>query len=150
MRGALRPQSPGDLALNRMIGKLVGLAVAATAIAGCLADPYYGDRRHGGSYNRPHGGDADYNYGDRSDDDWNRRKKHDRDDDKLPTVVCASKDGRPNRCRTDFRIQRAQVDKRYSGSPCDYGRSWGYDGHAIWVDRGCRARFVVTPAGRWR
>ena len=49
-----------------------------------------------------------------------------------------------------YQIQRAEVDKRYSGSPCEYGRSWGFDGNEIWVDRGCRARFVVTPAGRWQ
>jgi hypothetical protein len=128
---------------HRKLAGLVGVVVAATLVAGCIVDPRYQDRRYGRSYNRPH--DQGYDYG------YDPRDRHrDRDDYKLPTIVCASKDGRPNRCRTDFRISRAEVDKRYSGSPCEYGRTWGYDGNEIWVDRGCRARFVVTPSGRWR
>jgi Protein of unknown function (DUF3011) len=128
----------------RAVGMLVGMMIAASAVTGCVVDPYYNDR-YDGRYNRPF--DNDYYRPPpkhRHDDD------HDRGDYKLPTVVCASKNGRPNRCHTDFAIQRAEVDKRYSGSPCEYGRSWGYDRNEIWVDRGCRARFVVTPAGRWR
>ncbi len=131
--------------MKRMIGKVIGVAAVAAAISGCVVDPYYNQRRH----NAPYSSGYDYGYNDR-DDDRKVKHKHDRDDYKLPTVVCASKDGRANRCRTDFRIQRAEVDKRYSGSPCEYGRSWGFDGNEIWVDRGCRARFVVTPAGRWQ
>ena len=34
-----------------------------------------------------------------------------------------------------------------SGSPCIQGRTWGYDMRGIWVDRGCRADFVVRRAG---
>lgn len=128
--------------LRRTMVKVVGVALAATIVAGCVVDPYYQDRRYGRTYNRPL--DNGYDYG------YQPPKHRDRDDYKLPTLVCASKDGRPKRCRTDFPIKRAEVDKRYSGSPCEYGRSWGYDGNEIWVDRGCRARFVLTPAGRWR
>jgi hypothetical protein len=127
---------------------VLGAVVAATVIAGCVYDPYYGNRRHGSGYNNPYGPSYDYSYNDRyrDDDDWDRRKHHDHD---LPKVVCASQDGRLNRCRSEFPIKRVEVDKRYSNSPCDYGHSWGYDGNEIWVDRGCRARFTVVPAGRW-
>lgn len=131
--------------MTHVIGKVFALAAIATAVSGCVVDPYYNQRR----YNAPYSSGYDYGYNDRYDDRKDKHK-HDRDDYKLPKVVCASKDGRANRCRTDFNIQRAEVDKRYSGSPCEYGRSWGFDGNEIWVDRGCRARFVVTPAGRWR
>jgi hypothetical protein len=128
--------------MRRAIGWLLGAAIAAGALAGCVVEPYHGHNHHHGGYDHPY-----------DDDDFyappEHRHDHDRGDYQLPTLVCASKDGRPTRCRTDFRIERAAVDKRYSGSPCEYGRSWGYDSNEIWVDRGCRARFVLTPAGRW-
>jgi len=129
--------------MRRTIGLAASAALAAMALAGCVVDPYYNDR-YDGRYNRPY------------DDDYYRPPPkhhdhdHDRGDYKLLTLVCASQDGRPNRCRTDVDIQRADLDKKYSGSPCEYGRSWGYDRNEVWVDRGCRARFVLTPAGRWR
>ena len=122
--------------MNARIAVLLGAAIVAAGIAGCVVDPYY-DRPQRG-YDRPY--DA-YGY---------HPPKHRDEDYQLPTIVCASKDGRANRCRTDFEIKRAEVDKRYSGSPCDYGRSWGYDRNEVWVDRGCRARFRLLPAGRWR
>ncbi len=132
--------------MRRTVGLFLCTVVAAAAIPGCVVDPYYHDRHHGhvsGDYGRPHDDDDFYGQSPRHRDD-------DRNDYRLPTLVCASKNGRATRCRTDFRIERAEIDKRYSGSPCEYGRSWGYDGNEVWVDRGCRARFVLTPAGRWR
>jgi hypothetical protein len=132
--------------MRRLVEMAVGSALVAISLAGCVVDPYYDDRYRAG-HDRPY---DQYGYHPPKRpprDEWDRG---DRDDYKLPTIVCASKDGRANRCRTDFPIKRAVLDKRYSGSPCEYGRSWGYDGNEIWVDRGCRARFVVTPAGRWR
>jgi DUF3011 family protein len=126
----------------RTMGLLASVTIVVSAIPGCV-DPYY--RGHHRSYSdQAYYDDEDY-YG-RSD---HRHDEH-RNDYRLPTLVCASKDGRASRCYTDFPIQRADVDKRYSGSPCEYGRSWGYDQNEVWVDRGCRARFVLTPAGRWR
>ena len=121
---------------------VLGAALAASLFAGCVVDPGYG-HRYGGSYDRPYD-DPDYDY------DHRDRHHHDRDKANLPTLVCTSEDGRVSRCRSDFKIKRADVDKRYSKSPCEYGRSWGYDSTEVWVDRGCRARFVLTPAGRWR
>ena len=124
--------------MGRTSGLWLGCALAATLLAGCVADPYYDRHHHHGYYDdRPAYDEPPPNYA----------HPHDY---KLPTIVCASKDGHPNRCPTDFAIRRADVDKRYSGSPCEYGRSWGYDRNEIWVDRGCRARFVVVPADRWR
>ena len=135
--------------MRRTIGTVVGAALVATVVAGCLVRPYYGDRRYDTSYNTPYHSGYDYHYNDRyHEDDWDQH--HHRDDGDRPTIVCASQDGQAHRCRTDFPIRHAEVDKRYSNSRCDYGRSWGYDSNAIWVDRGCRARFVVTPAGGWR
>lgn len=132
----------------RRLDVLFGCALLAVVAAGCVTDPYYYDHRHGRGYNRP-----PYNeriYDDRPDDYRPPYSHHDRDEYKPPTLVCASKDGGTNRCHTEFPIQRADVDKRYSDSPCDYGRSWGYDHHEVWVDKGCRARFTLTPAGHLR
>ena len=125
---------------------LLGALLASVAI-GCVTDPYYYDR-HGQGYNRP-----PYNeriYEDRPDDRPPPHAHHHHDeDDKPPTLVCASKDGHAQRCHADFPIRRADIDKRYSSSPCDYGRSWGYDDDEVWVDHGCRARFILVPADRW-
>ena len=132
--------------MRRAVGTLLSLVIVAAAVPGCVVDPYYHERHRGyvpGDYGRPH--DDDEGFYQESHRHWD----DDRDDHGLPTIVCASKNGRYNRCRADFRIARAEIDKRYSGSPCEYGRSWGYAGDEIWVDRGCRARFVLTPAGRW-
>jgi hypothetical protein len=118
---------------------LLGATIVAVGIAGCVVDPYYD--RHQPGYDHPY---DEYGY------HPPKLRNDDRDGYKLPTLVCASKDGHPKRCRTDFDIKRAEVDKRYSGSPCEYGRSWGYDRNEVWVDRGCRARFRLVPAGRWR
>ena len=33
--------------------------------------------------------------------------------------------------------------RQLSSSPCEQGRSWGWDGDGVWVDAGCRAEFEV-------
>jgi hypothetical protein len=45
-----------------------------------------------------------------------------------------------------YRIQvrgRVELVNQLSQSPCDYGRSWGYDSSGVWVDDGCSAEFDV-------
>ena len=119
---------------------VLGIAAAAACalgLVGCVV--HHHDRYDDDRYDRPY--DA---YG------YHPPKRPPREEYELPTLVCASKDGRATRCPTDFPIKRADLDKRYSGSPCEYGRSWGYDRNEVWVDRGCRARFVLVPEGRWR
>ena len=59
------------------------------------------------------------------------------------TITCASNDGRRNICPADTRNGVQLVNQR-SGSPCTFGRTWGYDARSIWVDRGCRADFQVV------
>ncbi|HKX33415.1 MAG TPA: DUF3011 domain-containing protein, partial [Blastocatellia bacterium] len=51
------------------------------------------------------------------------------------SIYCASDDGRRHYCDADTRGGVRLVNQR-SGSPCTYGRSWGYDRRGIWVDRG--------------
>ncbi len=56
------------------------------------------------------------------------------------TMNCASNDGRYKYCRVDTQ-NYVRLVRQNSGSPCVYGRTWGYDYRGIWVDRGCRATF---------
>ncbi len=59
-----------------------------------------------------------------------------------PRLTCASDDGNRHYCAADTRYGVRMVNQR-SGSPCTQGYSWGYDRRGIWVDRGCRADFIV-------
>jgi Protein of unknown function (DUF3011) len=62
------------------------------------------------------------------------------------TVYCASDNNRRNYCAVDTR-SGVELVRRRSDSPCDFGRTWGYDRRGIWVDRGCRADFQLS--GNW-
>ena len=57
-------------------------------------------------------------------------------------VTCASDDGRRHYCGVDTSRGVRLVNQR-SGSPCVQGSTWGSDRRGIWVDRGCRADFIV-------
>ena len=58
------------------------------------------------------------------------------------SITCSSDDMRRHTCEIDAR-GGAQLVRQISGSPCIFGRTWGYDSRGIWVDRGCRAEFQV-------
>ena len=69
-------------------------------------------------------------------------------------VTCASDDGRRHLCRVDT-SRGVRMTNQRSGSPCVQGQTWGYDRRGIWVDRGCRADFLLSsgrpgigPGGR--
>ena len=57
-------------------------------------------------------------------------------------LTCASDDGRRHYCQADTSRGVRMLNQR-SGSPCIQGDTWGYDRRGIWVDRGCRADFLV-------
>ena len=58
------------------------------------------------------------------------------------TLRCESQDNRMHRCNAV--VQRTvQLQRRLSDSPCVQGSSWGWDRNGVWVDRGCRADFLV-------
>jgi hypothetical protein len=58
------------------------------------------------------------------------------------TVRCESQDNRQRRC--NVRVTRSvTLIRKLSDSACVQGRTWGWDGGGIWVDRGCRAEFSV-------
>jgi Protein of unknown function (DUF3011) len=58
-------------------------------------------------------------------------------------ITCSSDNGRRNYCPVNYSIRNVQLTKQRSGSPCIQGQTWGYDRQRIWVDRGCRADFLV-------
>ena len=60
-------------------------------------------------------------------------------------VTCASNNGERVFCESDNRGRVVRMARQISGSPCEQGRTWGWDARGIWVDRGCRAEFVVLP-----
>jgi hypothetical protein len=62
------------------------------------------------------------------------------------SITCSSNDGRRNYCAVDTR-GGVQMVRQRSGSACTQGSTWGYDRRGIWVDRGCRADFVVGRGG---
>ena len=58
------------------------------------------------------------------------------------TVRCESGKSRYHRCNVPV-YQGVQLQRKLSDSPCSQGSSWGWDRNGIWVDRGCRADFLV-------
>jgi hypothetical protein len=63
------------------------------------------------------------------------------------TITCSSNDGRRNYCNMDTSNARIAMTKQISGSSCVEGTTWGFDGRGIWVDKGCRANFLVQTGG---
>jgi hypothetical protein len=62
-------------------------------------------------------------------------------------VITCSSNGRFTRCSANTRFG-VQMNRQLSGSSCVEGRSWGYDDSGVWVDRGCRAEFVLGDNNR--
>ena len=44
---------------------------------------------------------------------------------------------------------QVRLDRQISGSPCIEGRTWGVDRQGLWVERGCRAVFVILSRERY-
>ena len=60
-------------------------------------------------------------------------------------ITCSSNTGGRVFCEVDTRGMAVQLSRQISGSPCRQGETWGWDRRGIWVDRGCRAEFVLVP-----
>jgi hypothetical protein len=57
-------------------------------------------------------------------------------------VYCASDDMQRHGCAIDTR-DGVFIIRQRSEADCIFGRTWGYERNAIWVDSGCRADFEV-------
>jgi hypothetical protein len=65
----------------------------------------------------------------------------------VPNIVsCDSDHYRKNFCRADTR-GGVRLFKQKSDAPCIKGKTWGFNRHGIWVDRGCRAKFEIGACG---
>jgi hypothetical protein len=73
---------------------------------------------------------------------WNRGGRG-RDSGDDYTVTCSSVNGRYATCAWNDRYREPVLVQQLSSDACREGQSWGYEDDAIWVDRGCRARFGV-------
>ncbi len=61
-------------------------------------------------------------------------------------VTCESNNNHYRQCRAP-NDGRVRLVRQLSRATCIQGSSWGYDPRGIWVDQGCRARFVVHEGG---
>jgi hypothetical protein len=140
-----------------------GSAVAAAAVVGIAAaaiiaskhdddhhknknkydrryDPYYD-----GAYDRTYDNRYDNRHDSRYDDRYRESTRYGYNGyggDPRWTFNCESRGDRRNYCDVPRR-GHVEVYKQRSLSPCTYGRSWGMDGHTVWVKDGCRAEFAV-------
>lgn len=56
---------------------------------------------------------------------------------------CESVDGYPRFCRLPFQASRIDLRRQLSSTRCQQGYNWGWQRDGVWVERGCRAEFVV-------
>ncbi|MDO5609690.1 MAG: DUF3011 domain-containing protein [Pseudomonadota bacterium] len=57
-------------------------------------------------------------------------------------MVCESRSGARRECQAAD-AKRVDLVRQLSNAACSKGESWDWDGQRIWVDRGCRAEFIV-------
>ena len=62
------------------------------------------------------------------------------------SILCESNDNRRRQCNTGFR-NRAALSQNLSNTRCVEGQNWGSGNGYVWVDRGCRGRFVEGSYG---
>jgi Protein of unknown function (DUF3011) len=122
---------------------------------GCRADFQIGGGRgdRGGDRDRDKERDRDGDRNRDGDRDRDRDKDRDRDrssddggprdgDAAVQVVSCSSDDMNRHECQVNTRGGVRLIRQR-SEADCVLDRTWGYDRHSIWVDRGCRADFEV-------
>jgi len=62
------------------------------------------------------------------------------------TITCSSDDGKRHYCSANTRAG-VRLSRQISGSACVQSQTWGFDNNGIWVDRGCRAEFLIGGSG---
>jgi hypothetical protein len=60
-------------------------------------------------------------------------------------ITCGSLNYGYNYCRI-YTGGRVRLSHQISKHSCSQGDSWGYDSQGVWVDKGCRADFVVDES----
>lgn len=62
------------------------------------------------------------------------------------TITCESQNNKFRDCKVATG-GKVRLQENISKTRCEYGRTWGFDWNSIWVDRGCRGRFMVNGSG---
>ena len=62
------------------------------------------------------------------------------------TITCESSNNQFRDCRINTG-GHVRLQQTLSSARCEYGRTWGFDWNSVWVDRGCRGRFLVNGSG---
>ena len=106
---------------------------------GRFASTGYGDSRYG--YGDDRNRDGRYNDGYDNRDDNRDDNRYGSNNGRV--LRCESHDGQYNFCNTYGNVSSAQLRRQLSDTSCRLNVSWGYRNGGIWVDRGCRAEFVV-------
>lgn len=57
-------------------------------------------------------------------------------------LLCESINSQRHYCPANT-VYGVEIRRQISRAQCVIGQSWGYDRNAIWVDRGCRAEFLL-------
>lgn len=60
----------------------------------------------------------------------------------LKTLVCESKDGKPQHCEAETTFGVALV-QQLTEEVCTLDRNWGFDEKSVWVSGNCRAKFAL-------
>ena len=63
------------------------------------------------------------------------------------SVKCESNDGNRQYCG-NYSPDQVRFDRQISESSCTEGQTWGVDRDGLWVDRGCRAIFLIGGDNR--
>jgi hypothetical protein len=62
------------------------------------------------------------------------------------SVTCEANNDNRKYCGS-YDPDQVRLDRQISGSPCIQGQSWGVDRQGLWVERGCRAIFIIRTFG---
>lgn len=117
---------------------------------GCRAEFIVYDGRGGRGYDDDNRRRDDYRQDDYRDDyrrdpyrDDSRGGYDDRRSGRQTLLRCESQDRGYTRCRARIGSGGVRLVRQLSDKRCEYERSWGFDRDNIWVDKGCRAEFVI-------
>lgn len=110
---------------------------------GCRARFEVGDSRYGYGYGRDRYYDDRYDRRYRDNRYYDNRYYDGRGYGAARVLRCESHDGRYNFCDTYGSIGRVEIRRQLSDASCRRNQSWGYRSGGVWVDRGCRAEFIL-------
>ncbi|WP_353572106.1 ricin-type beta-trefoil lectin domain protein [Candidatus Albibeggiatoa sp. nov. BB20] len=61
-------------------------------------------------------------------------------------ISCESSNSQYRHCSIDTNGKEVRIFKQLSSTRCTINDTWGYDNRGVWVDKGCRAAFIVEDS----